>query len=252
MATTRCPCKHRRPRRGGRVVSGGVLQLDHVVVAAASLEQGVAWCRTTFGVEPAAGGAHPLMGTHNRVFTIAGPRFARAYFEIIAINPAAAPPGRRRWFDLDDPALQRATAAGPRLVHWVARCADVSAAAASWRAEGFDPGKVVAAERPTPQGVLRWRITVRDDGRRLADGALPTLLQWGDVHPTDALPPSGVSLASVRLAACSLGPAAPALARLVEGSGVEIDPAMRASAPMRIVLDAPRGPVILESLALTT
>src|SRR4051812_6890957 len=62
-------------------------QVDHLVVAARSLEDGVEWCRETLGFVPDAGGEHPLMGTHNRVFRIAGATFPRAYFEIIAINP---------------------------------------------------------------------------------------------------------------------------------------------------------------------
>jgi hypothetical protein len=45
--------------------------------------------------------------------------------------------------------------------------------------------------------VLRWKITVRGDGRRLFDGALPTVIEWGDVHPCDTLPPSGVELQSL-------------------------------------------------------
>jgi hypothetical protein len=61
------------------------------------------------------------MGTHNRLFSIASARFARAYFEIIAIDPAAPPPARSRWFDLDAPALREALARGPQLIHWVAR-----------------------------------------------------------------------------------------------------------------------------------
>jgi len=43
-----------------------VLALDHIVVAAATLAQGEAWCETTFGFVPTAGGKHPLFGTHNR------------------------------------------------------------------------------------------------------------------------------------------------------------------------------------------
>jgi len=46
-------------------------EVDHLVVAAASLDDGVRWCRDTFGFEPTAGGTHPLMATHNRVFRIA-------------------------------------------------------------------------------------------------------------------------------------------------------------------------------------
>ena len=171
-------------QRAGEPVSWSV---DHLVVGAATLEQGVAWCEATLGVMPGPGGKHPLMGTHNRLLAIGSPAFPRAYLEIIAIDPQAAAPARRRWFDLDDPALRAALAAGPRLIHWVARCDDAVAECAALAAAGIDRGEVLQAERDTPRGLLRWRISVRDDGQRLAGGALPTLIEWGDTHPADSL-----------------------------------------------------------------
>ena len=51
----------------------------------------------------------------------------------------------------------------------------------------------------TPRGLLEWQITVREDGQRLLDGCLPTLIQWGAVHPADALPASGIALESLSL-----------------------------------------------------
>src|SRR3954467_4821103 len=110
-------------------------RIDHLVVAAASLEQGAAWCEATLGVVPGPGGEHPLMGTHNRLLRIATVDHPRAYFEIIAVQPGRQPQGRRRWFDLDDEAGRASLAQhGPRLLHFVASVPDVAAAAASWRA----------------------------------------------------------------------------------------------------------------------
>jgi hypothetical protein len=63
--------------------------VDHLVVAARSLQEGVAWCEATLGITPGAGGEHPLFGTHNRLFRIATVNFPRVYFEIIAINSEA-------------------------------------------------------------------------------------------------------------------------------------------------------------------
>lgn len=169
-------------------------RVDHLVVAAASLPEGIAWCRETFGFEPAAGGEHALMGTHNRVFRIDSPAYPRAYFEIIAIDPAAPQPGRMRWYDLDDASLQARIASGPRLVHFVTSASNALAAADAMHEQGIDRGALLAVERPTPSGVLRWRISVRDDGQRLFDGTLPTLIEWGDAHPCDSLPASAVAL----------------------------------------------------------
>jgi Glyoxalase-like domain len=96
------------------------LALDHLVVAAGTLAEGVACCEQTLGIRPEAGGQHALMGTHNPVFGIASAEFPRAYFEIIAIDPEMPAPGHARWYELDDAALQSALEHGPRLVHWIA------------------------------------------------------------------------------------------------------------------------------------
>ncbi|HEX7438931.1 MAG TPA: VOC family protein, partial [Caldimonas sp.] len=176
------------------------IEPDHLVVAARTLEEGVAWCEATLGVVPAPGGRHATMATHNRLLALSSPGFARMYLEIIAIDPDAPSPSRVRWFDLDAPALQQAIAGSPRLVHWVARTSDIDASLIGLRAAGYELGAAIAAERMTPRGPLRWRIALRDDGRRPAAGAVPLLIEWGDVHPCDALPESGVRVERIEIA----------------------------------------------------
>lgn len=166
------------------------MELDHLVAGAATLEEGVAWCERVLGVTPGPGGKHALMGTHNRLLNISGPLHPRAYLEIIAIDPEAPPPGRPRWFDLDQPALRERLAQGPGLIHWVSRVPNLDAALANWRSEGVDAGEAVEASR----GNLHWRIALREDGRRLRREALPVLIEWGEAHPTDGMPASGVQL----------------------------------------------------------
>lgn len=170
-------------------------RIDHLVVAARDLEQGAAWCERTLGVAAGPGGQHALMGTHNRLLRIATVNHPRAYFEIIAIDPAApAPQGRSRWFDLDDAKLRRHIAKEPQLVHWVVQVPDLAAALATWKRLGIDRGEAVTASRMTPRGLLQWQISIRPDGQRLFDGCLPTLIQWGEAHPAAGLPESGVTL----------------------------------------------------------
>ena len=55
------------------------------------------------------------------------------------------------------------------------------------------------ASRKSSKGTLNWQITVREDGERLFNGCLPTLIQWEGRHPTDAMPDSGVVLQSLAL-----------------------------------------------------
>ena len=219
--------------------------LDHLVVAARTLDDGVAWCEATLGVTPGAGGRHALMSTHNRVFSIASAAYPRAYFELIAIDREAPPPGRARWFGLDDPAVQAVLERGPRLVAWVARVADLDAALAALAARGIDAGRVLQAARMTPQGELRWRIAVRDDGARLYGGAAPTLIEWGDTHPADALAASGVTLAAITLRAPQGSPLQGALDALgIDFARFTTDTRRPA---LGIELDAPRGRVRIDA-----
>jgi hypothetical protein len=217
--------------------------LDHLVVAAATLDEGVAWCERTLGITPGPGGQHPLMGTHNRLFSIASADFPLAYFEIIAIDPAAPAPGRRRWFDLDDEILQtRLRREGPQLVHWVVRVDDAIQTVAKLRTSGIDRGEVIAASRPTPQGLLQWQITVRPDGQRLFDGLLPTLIQWGDVHPAASMPASGITLAALELQ----HPQAEGLVTGLQAIGLTL-PVRPGPAHLRACLQTPHGPIDINS-----
>lgn len=173
-------------------------EIDHLVVMAETLDQGSAWCLATLGATPAAGGTHPLMGTHNRLLLVASAAYPKAYLEIIAIDPEAAPPGRTRWFGMDDPVLQaKVRGAGPQLVGYVARSAMADMHRWGLINCRYQPGPILKASRETPAGTLHWQIVVPDDGRALADGAVPTLIQWQGPHPSETLPTSGVTLNAV-------------------------------------------------------
>jgi hypothetical protein len=221
-------------------------RIDHLVVLADSLEAGAAWCEATLGVVPGPGGSHPLMGTHNRLLGIGTPQLPRAYFEIIAIDPGAAPRRAHRWFDMDDAGLREAVRIhGPRLVHFVAEVSDVQAACAAWGRQGIERGEAVAASRDTPRGLLQWRLTVREDGQRLFDGCLPTLIQWGQAHPSAGLAPSALALRSLSVT----HPQAEALRAAYRAVGLDV-PVTEGPANLRAVLDTPRGPVALDSQGL--
>jgi hypothetical protein len=222
-------------------------RIDHLVVAAADLAQGAAWAEATFGVVPGPGGEHPLMGTHNRLIRVATVDYPRAYLEVIAIQPGREPQRRHRWFDLDDETvrdgLQRT---GPRLLHFVASVPDVRRAAAAWQALDLDRGPPVAANRMTPRGLLEWQITVRDDGQRLLQGTLPTLIEWGQVHPASAMPESGVTLQSLVVT----HPQAAVLRAAFIAIDLQGVTTREGAANLCATFDTPRGRVKLESLGL--
>ncbi|MBB4267262.1 VOC family protein [Roseospira visakhapatnamensis] len=163
------------------------LALDHITVVATTLEAGIAHVRAHLGITAPAGGAHPRMGTHNHLLRLGDTEF----LEIIAIDPAAAPPGRPRWFDLDTPKDHDAA-----LATWVLRTPDLDAS--------LGPAAATAG-RPTDitRGDLAWRIAVADDGRLPLDGTFPTLIEWPrdrsgpESHPAARMADLGCRLVSL-------------------------------------------------------
>lgn len=229
-------------------------QIDHLVVVAQTLEQGVQWCEATLGITPGPGGEHAQYGTHNRLFKIATPSYPLAYLEIIAINPAAkksANASARRWFDMDDAALQAAVASEPRLVHLVANTDDIQAARTALAAQGIERGPAVQASRHSRRGLLQWQITVRGDGQRLFNGALPTLIQWGKrddaeplrLHPRNSLPRSGVTLQGLTVT----HPTAAKLQAAYEAIGLAGVTLENGPANISATLHTPKGVVVLQS-----
>ncbi|MEY2965434.1 MAG: hypothetical protein RLZZ228_1247 [Actinomycetota bacterium] len=152
----------------------GPATIDHLVIRARDLESGSAYVADALGIDLAAGGAHPAMGTHNRVTGIGD-----AYLEVIAVDPEAAAPERARWFGLDE----LADDAPPRLHAWIARVDEP--------VETPETGPALTLSR----GDLSWRVTVRDDGHLPYDDAGPALIAWDGSAP--APPQSGARLISL-------------------------------------------------------
>lgn len=221
----------------------GRAALDHLVVGAATLREGAARMAERLGAPPGGFGKHTAMGTENALWRLdagsaAGPTGA-AYLEVIAIDPAAAAPGRPRWFGLDDPATQARLAERPRLLTWQVRPAvPLDAAIAALRAAGADPGEAMALTRAD----LAWRLSVRADGTTPLGGRCPVLIEWaeGTVRPPERLPDAGLSLA--RLA---LGDAA-GLGAALDTLGARDLVALEADRPILAETDAPAGRVVLD------
>lgn len=142
-------------------------QLDHLLIAAATLDAGVAHVRETLGVTVPFGGKHPLMGTHNCLVRL-GPD---CFLEIIAVDHEAPKPGRLRWFGLDDMDISASIAERPRLHTWVCRTDNIAGAAS---ASPMPTGPVEEGRR----GDLIWQITIPKDGSMPEGGLFPTLIQW--------------------------------------------------------------------------
>jgi len=203
--------------------------LDHLVIAAATLADGIEYVADVTGVAPRPGGKHVAMGTHNALVRLA----KRVFLEIIAIDPDGAKPSRPRWFGLDGIALQAELTERPRLIHWVARTADIE------RAVALCP-VALGSVHPMTRGDYRWRISIPDDGALPGKGIVPTMIQW-DVaqHPADALPESQVSIAS--LAAAHPDPASVREAFAALGLDAVVPVTYDRDARLAVMLRTPRG-----------
>lgn len=207
--------------------------VDHLVVAAATLEQGEDYVESRIGVRPQRGGEHVAMGTHNSVLRMG----QGVYLEVIAIDPEAVAPKHPRWFELDRSVMQATLRVSPRLIHWVARCTDIDALR---RASPVDPGPV----HPMSRGEFRWRITIPDDGQLPGAGVLPTLIEWADArHPADAMPDAGVRL--IALAAAHPEPAVMRTALAALGLGDALQISFAATPRLAAMLRTSRGLVTL-------
>jgi catechol 2,3-dioxygenase-like lactoylglutathione lyase family enzyme len=163
------------------------LVVDHLVLVCADLEQGAAFVRQTLAMRVQTGGRHEFMGTHNKLLRLG----SRCYLELIAIDRAAKPPTRPRWFGMDDPALQRRAQRAPFFATWVAATDEIDADARRMP----HAGEVISASR----GELSWKITVPADGSLAHGGAAPALIQWQSAHPCDQLREASCALHELQL-----------------------------------------------------
>ena len=156
--------------------------IDHLVVSAATLEDGAAFVEANLGVAPGGGGEHPLMATHNRLLGA-----GEAYLEVISAAPHLTPPCRPRWFGLDG-------FTGPaRLTNWVLAVPDLTAAL-----RHAPPGTGVPQD--LTRGDLAWRFSLSDDGELPFDGIFPALIEWqGVAHPVQRLGDTGIELVRLEL-----------------------------------------------------
>ena len=178
------------------------LALDHIVIAARSLEEGATYVEAVLGAELSPGGRHPHMGTHNLLLSLG----SEEYLEVIAVDPSAEAPDYPRWFDLDrfDDA--------PRMTNWVCRTDDLDAALDAAPVGTGDPFNFT-------RGDFAWAMAVPEDGVLPFDAAMPALIEWGEdsPHPARRLPDHGLRLSRLDVfhpEADRLAEAFPALASL--------------------------------------
>jgi hypothetical protein len=206
-----------RRGRAGVMAACGMTELDHIAVAAHTLEHGLAHVQAILGVEIPRGGAHRRMGTHNHVLRLGD----TAFLEVIAVDPSAPPPARPRWFALDDPTLNADLRIAPRLLTWVVRTTDI---AGTFLASSRPLGAIEPMER----GALRWLITFPNDGALVDGGMMPSVIQWPHgPHPASRMPEQGCTLERLE----AVHPAPEAYRRDLASIGADRHVEVRATAP---------------------
>jgi len=144
-----------------------MLKLDHLSIIAPSLAEGVAHVRTCLDLDVPFGQRHAYMGTHNHLMQLGD----TVYLEIVALDPEADRPGRRRWFGLDDRKKVRSDwDEGRRLRGWVAR----TDAAIDTVIAGH--GGIFGEKVPLPAVNPSFDFAIRCDGSLPLDGAAPSII----------------------------------------------------------------------------
>jgi Glyoxalase-like domain len=180
-------------------------EIDHIVMAARTLEEGVAFVEEMLKIKAAPGGKHPSVGTHNALV----PLTQKRYLEIIAIDPEVSVPPRVRWFGLDEPELQAKLASGPKLVAYVVRATEIPMDLRFF--PELDP-------QPAKRGDFSWTFGFTADGKRPGMGALPYFISWdaGSAHPCERLPAAQIALNSIEISL----PCAPSVQMAMNPLGV--------------------------------
>jgi Glyoxalase-like domain len=207
-------------------------QLDHLVFASETLDQGSDWLRERLGAETQPGGKHLAMGTHNRLLKL-GPR---VYLELLAIDPEGASPAGPRWLGLDDIDVRARRRERPFLLTWVARTDDLQSAVVRVPALG--------QIRAFARDQFRWELAVASDCGLLYGGALPALIRWqGTSHPCDHLENRGCELRSLTLQ----HPEAEALKQTLHELGLNAPAIVLRKGPERrsALIQSPRGEIEL-------
>lgn len=143
-----------------------MLKLDHLTVIAPTLAEGALHVRNCLDLDVPFGQRHAYMGTHNHLLQLGD----AVYLEIVALDPDADAPGRRRWFGLDDWTKVRSDwEQGRRLRGWVARTDAIDAILATH-------GHIFGEKVPLPTVDSSFDFAIPNDGSLPFDGAAPSII----------------------------------------------------------------------------
>ena len=148
-------------------------KLDHVVFGASTLEEGTEFVESILQEKLSNVGYHKDMGTHNRVIKISD----EVYLEVVAINPEMQKIKKKRWFNLDNPNLQKKLQKSPQIIGYVVEKNN------NTPQEYYDP--FFNASRAN----YRWKFAMPNyrnndlDIEIIEKGIIPSLISWKGEKP---------------------------------------------------------------------
>jgi hypothetical protein len=143
-------------------------ELDHVIVGARDLDEGIAYLEKLSGYRASYGGSHAGRGTRNALLKLGH----HSYLEILAPDPDQS---TLTWYK-ELPTLDE-----PRLVGWAERANDINSLASHLKKRGVEVIGPTPGSRTRPNGeTLRWTLLLRADDR---EGILPFYIVWDSTSP---------------------------------------------------------------------
>ena len=203
-----------------------MLKLDHIVLAAQTLDEGITFVEERLKLKLDKGARHDMFGTHNRLLAL-----GNCYFEVIALDPKAKPTQRALWYELGD------FSGVPRLITWVCETDDMTRDLSQLP---YNAGKAIRVTRDD----LVWDLTIADNGKLPLNGCAPSIIDWkGTQPPTFKLPERDCRLQKLKVSHPNIAQINPWLKRILNDSRVELAHAKKPA--INLILQTPNGSVTL-------
>ena len=164
-------------------------KLDHIVFGARSLEEGTNFIEKKLDIKLSEVGYHDFMGTHNRVVKVD----KDVYLEVIAIDPSSKSPNENRWFNLDNPILQKKLEYSPQMIGYVIETKD----------------KEILKHFCTPikasRGNYKWNFAMPNlesnffNKELIENGIIPSLINWKSNKPVYEMKNNQLSLKKIEI-----------------------------------------------------
>jgi len=164
-------------------------KLDHIVFGARSLEEGTNFIEKKLDIKLSEVGYHDFMGTHNRVVKVD----KDIYLEIIAIDPSSKSPNENRWFNLDNPILQKKLEYSPQMIGYVIETKDKEIL------------KHFCAPIKASRGNYKWNFAMPNlesnffNKELIENGIIPSLINWKSNKPVHEMKNNQLSLNKIEI-----------------------------------------------------